>query len=570
MIRLRKFIILAAIVFTLLLVGCKKKQNDSQPCQHVYETDWVIEQNPTIDETGLKTKKCTKCDNKIQETIPLLSIEEYMEIQLEDFSIITETKENIDLPKSYNSFSIKWSSLTPNIITNSGIISREGINKLGKLEATFEFRDVEIVYVYNVNVLGYSNEEKLEMAFSKINFPTLIESDLVLETEFLYNVEVEYVSLNPEIVTNDGKVKLSKEEKQVQFKVIMKLGEDTMEKVYNLNIGTAEVENAHQIIINSIDTNSTKYENVELVNNKLVLLSAALTGSYESDIIETKEFVSLVASWAATSSTTSTVELMVKVRVNGVWSDYITYSPWGLGLQNASHDQSNSLMKLSTDEVKILNSKKADAIIYKVILNRTTLTVESPKLSLVTFALEIPNYNFYVDISGLPDRVCHDVPKLNQNVVPTIGNSICSATSTTMLLKYKGMNFSAYDPLYEHRYIAGIVRDYGNQIYGNWVYNTVAMGAYGYDAYVARMYSINELVYHLATVGPVALSVKGKMTSDVTSYNTNGHLIVAIGYEYINNKLYIICNDPNVSKVECRYSLEVMQDTWRYIAYIIK
>jgi hypothetical protein len=140
-----------------------------------------------------------------------------------------------------------------------------------------------------------------------------------------------------------------------------------------------------------------------------------------------------------------------------------------------------------------------------------------------------------------------------------------------MLLKYKGESFKEFDAEYEHRYMASIVRDYGNKIYGNWVYNTVAMSGYGYDAYVARFYSINELVEHLATVGPCALSVKGQMTSDQKNYYTNGHLIVAIGYEIKDNgEIVIVCNDPNVSVVTCRYSLTVMNNTWRNVVYVIE
>lgn len=46
------------------------------------------------------------------------------------------------------------------------------------------------------------------------------------------------------------------------------------------------------------------------------------------------------------------------MKVDDVWSEYITYSPWGLGLQNASYDQNNGMIKLSTDEVIVLNNKK--------------------------------------------------------------------------------------------------------------------------------------------------------------------------------------------------------------------
>ena len=83
-------------------------------------------------------------------------------------------------------------------------------------------------------------------------------------------------------------------------------------------------------------------------------------------------------------------------------------------------------------------------------------------------------------------------------------------------------------------------------------------------------YSIEELVEHLANVGPVGLSVKGQMTSDKKDYYTGGHLIVGIGYRYVNDVLYIVCNDPNVPEVECMYSYNVMKNTWRNVAYIIE
>ena len=61
------------------------------------------------------------------------------------------------------------------------------------------------------------------------------------------------------------------------------------------------------------------------------------------------------------------------------------------------------------------------------------------------------------------------------------------------------------------------------------------------------------------------------MTSDKKNYYTNGHLIVAIGYEIgENGNITIVCNDPNVPSVECRYSLTVINNTWRNIAYIIE
>ena len=61
------------------------------------------------------------------------------------------------------------------------------------------------------------------------------------------------------------------------------------------------------------------------------------------------------------------------------------------------------------------------------------------------------------------------------------------------------------------------------------------------------------------------------MTSDIKNYYTAGHLIVAIGYEiHPNGEITIVCNDPNVKGSMCRYSLTVMNNTWRNVAYVIE
>ncbi|HQA19330.1 MAG TPA: C39 family peptidase, partial [Bacilli bacterium] len=248
------------------------------------------------------------------------------------------------------------------------------------------------------------------------------------------------------------------------------------------------------------------------------------------------------------------------------WSDYLSYQPWGLGLQNKGKDQtsSNNVAKLD-DDIIVINNGKASAFQFKVVLRRNNLTSPSPKVSLVCVTLEIPNYEYPIE-ADLPDFIDYDVPKLNQNIVPQIGNSICSPTSITMLLKYKGHSFIQYDE-FEHRYIANLAKDYGNNIFGNWVYNTVTASAFGHDAYVKRMYSFEELMYHLQTVGPVAASVKGNMQG---LYTTNGHLLVVRGYRITPTITTVIVNDPNLKDVYFEYNLDVFLNVWRNIVYVIE
>ena len=485
-------------------------------------------------------------------------------------NIPLDTISNINLPTNIGDVVISWQSSRSLYLTNTGVVTRtiDDVNVL--LTATFTYNNLKVQKYYDVTILGYSDIEKLQLILDRIEFNETLNSDLVLNTSLGYGSVATWTSSDVNVLTNDGKFTYNENVDTVTLTVCVKLGDEQMEKEFIFKTAIKEeVKKEHLIITKAESFDSSKFDNVVLKDGKLILAPGANVGTYESGAIETLGFESLVASWAAVSSTTSTVELQVKVRVNGIWSDYISYKPFGLGLQNGCTDQSNSLIKLSTDEVMVLNNKKGDGVMFKVTLRTTSNT--TPELSLVALALEIPGYTYPVNVNSYPRSLVHEVPRLYQGAVPVIGNSICSATSSTMLLKYKGENFSEFDSEYEHRYIAGIVRDYGNNIYGNWVYNTVAMSGYGYDAYVARLYSVNELIEYLATVGPCALSVKGQMNSDKKNYYTNGHLIVAIGYEFKDNgDLVIVCNDPNVPSVECHYSLTVINNTWRNIAYIIE
>ena len=169
----------------------------------------------------------------------------------------------------------------------------------------------------------------------------------------------------------------------------------------------------------------------------------------------------------------------------------------------------------------------------------------------------------------------YDVPKLNQNMVPVIGNQMCSATTTAMLLKYKGMDFSENDSEFEHRYVASLVADRGHNqpTYGNWVYNTVVMGGFGFNGYTYRVNNFEELKYLLDNVGPVGASIRG----ETGIYHTGGHLLVVIGYKVKDGKAYVLCNDPNVNDrfgeglfVYYEYPIDVFNNFFRGMCYVIE
>lgn len=545
------------------------KQNVIPHLDHELD-DWKLSVVPTTENDGKMTRKCLNCEYTEEQSINFYEVLEQLVDASKKVNIPTQITEDIDVPTSVDNISIYWKTSNANIITSSGEIKlRSATNRKVSLYATYSYLSVEYEVEYKITILGYTDEEKIQIAIDKLEMPSIATGNIEFVTSLNYKVMATYTSSNPEIISNEGKLYPQNEDKIITITVLFQLGEASMEKNYDILVKKYNPEEKlHQVTIYSKDVDISNQDGLIIEDEKIQLSNDKLEAVFVSDEYETIPFMCLVGSWAAISSENATCELQISLRVNNEWSEFITYSKWGLGLQNASYDQTKDLIKLTDDEV-FVNNGYADAFKYTITLRRTSLEVDSPKLSLVSFALESSTHSHYIDTSTLPNYVNYDVPKLYQNEVPNIGNIICSATSTTMLLKYYGFDFTDKDSEYEHRYIAGLVKDYGNNIYGNWVYNTVTMGAFGLDAYVARMYSLEELMYHLANVGPVALTVKGRMQSNVTSYTTDGHLIVCTGYKIVDENLIFLCNDPNVKGVACEYTDIIIKETWRNVAYVI-
>lgn len=500
-------------------------------------------------------------------TVKKLDTLEYLNNALNTITINSSSKISISLPNylSYNGtrFTISWESSNQDALSNSGKVGLIATDTELTLKATITYEEISSTKDFTFLVIALSDEEKANYIFTMLDIPTVTSTDILLPIQFDFGLTGTWQSSNLNAMDSTGKIKPTLKGQQ-QTTLTLELS-NNQRRTFELTVSN----NNHLIIDNTF--NGTK-ENLTVVDNKLTLDSDKLTGTYTSEIIETLNFNSAVASWAATSSIDATAELLIKVRVNGIWSKYFSYGEWGLGRKNALFNQSDTVAKLSTDEIIISNSKTADAIQFQITLRRTATSVESSRLSLVAVALNIPGYTYNVDITEIRRSVDYDVPKLYQIDVPVIGSVICSPTSSTMLLKYKGHDFSS-KATYEHEYIAGLLKDYGDfNAYGNWVYNTVGMSGFGETSYVKRMYSYQELLNHLDKVGPVSASINGYVTVEKgKSYNTAGHLIVVRGYRFDDNgQLYIITNDPNLSNVHDEMKIDNFMNVWRNVIYVIE
>lgn len=497
-----------------------------------------------------------------------------MSSYLDTLSIPDTISENIALPTSYkgekHSYSISWESSDPEILSNEGsvgIILKE--TKI-TLTAYINIDNVTLSKNFDILVKKSSNDQILDIIEKNISIQKMANDDMFLPTDLGNGITCAWTSSNEDIISSTGIFnKNNTELKEVILTANIKIGEENMTKEFKVIANQTD----HFYLINKFEGS---FENVHITKDgKLSLDDQEVTGTFISKEYEHSGFYEAVASWGAISNMYATCEVFVSLKVGDKFSEYISYGEWGLGRQNKCTDQTKDLIKLSDDEIMVLNNKNATGFKFKIVLRRNETNTPSPLVSLIAFSFNIKNYTYSFDQSLLSNSVLYDVPRLYQHDVPGIGNIICSATSSTMLLKYKGHNFSKINKL-EHEYIASLVKDYGNNIYGNWVYNCVGMSAFGETAYVKRFANTYEFLYSLQEVGPMSASIKGTVKyvkqddGKAGSYYTAGHLLVVTGYEITDNGTFIYINDPNVNGVAIKLTLDDFLDVWRNVSYIIE
>ena len=492
---------------------------------------------------------------------------------VEKMDFISSTSTNISLPKYFvyqdHTISITWRSNHTKVISHSGSIIRANEDRIAELRATFSYNNVQYTKIYEVTVLKYTEMERLSVEIKNFNLPLTFDKNFQLPVSTKdEDIEVSWASSHPSIIDQNGVKDIPHQLTEVTLTLILKLNDKTLEKEFVMScFGSKEL--SHPSYSTAVHNYNDFKEGTLInlfINENNQLEMNALEGEYLSPIYFAN-FTEIVGSWSAISSkTTGTVELQYRVLVDGVWSDYVSYGAWQLGEKSYSKTKTTSdkLVEIDLDIISILNNKTASAYQYKVSFKRSE-NQTSPLLRLVGSALDLGLEDVSVNVSK--NYVEYDVPMLNQNIVPVIGNSICSPTSTTMLLKYFGHDFSNMGYTYEHEYMANAVYDFGASVYGNWTYNVAVMGAYGEYAYVKRFTGPNDLINHLEQVGPVALSVKGNMQG---YYTTGGHLLVCKGYKIVDGQYIFICNDPNIKNVEVEYTYETIANVWRNIAYVIE
>ncbi len=310
-------------------------------------------------------------------------------------------------------------------------------------------------------------------------------------------------------------------------------------------------------------------------------------GEYISQIIDVPNFEYMVASWNSDTPEGTYVEIQAKVLVNHfdennqpiqTWTEWLSWGQWSPFIVRASADTNGILAETSVDELVVKGSdgETASKVQMKVILH-----TDNPLVTPTVRYLHGTLKNTMNPISK-EFKETIDVTNLNKNIItptysqmircPRIKNSICSATTITMIMNRFG------EKLLPEEVAQNTYDD--NYGWGNWAFAMASTGSYGYKSYVDYT-TIEGLKREIAKGYPVGVSVKYSNVATNTKYPyvegspgvTPGHLIVVTGFETIDGVEYVLVNDsyaPENETVSRKYKLDQFEKAWsNRVAYIV-
>lgn len=279
-------------------------------------------------------------------------------------------------------------------------------------------------------------------------------------------------------------------------------------------------------------------------------------------------FDNVVMSWNAEAPTGTRLEFQVRIGSGDQISPWFTMGTWSATGGASVKGQSNAWGSVDVDTLRL--AEKQTTLQYRVIF-ATSSPQASPRLRAVAVVysdLSVPLYgpSPAVDKGWARDL---DVPRYSQlEQDPGVAQEICSPTSLTMVLNYWGKAKSVAE-------VYNGVRDAETGIFGSWPLNTAYAGALGFDAYVDRFYSLEQLQNEIAHGRPVVISIRfgpGQLDNAPIGAST-GHLLVVRGFTPQGD---VIVNDPiapSSSTVRRVYKRDQIAKVWLDsggIAYIVR
>ena len=144
----------------------------------------------------------------------IASLQTHVDRVIEKVTLLDSTTTNLSLPQLVDSVSISWSSDSPNILSNSGVVFRpifEVGNIIVKLTATYSYFEIEESVDYFVTVVAEDevNTDEIDLAYlTNTTSGFLFNYSIVTSNLFLPNqyqgIAIEWESTNQTYLSNEG------------------------------------------------------------------------------------------------------------------------------------------------------------------------------------------------------------------------------------------------------------------------------------------------------------------------------------------------------------------------------
>ncbi len=267
-------------------------------------------------------------------------------------------------------------------------------------------------------------------------------------------------------------------------------------------------------------------------------------------------------------TTGSGVSVECRVGKTEAGSDEITWAPflelgtWGEGPKERPAKYEFDGGKIATD---VFESKQLfDRIDVRLVVFAKEWNLKYPDVERLAICVSntLENAGAKKPLEGDTASAMKLTPRLpvpfrSQRDVPEIGHRICSPTSTSMILAYRGV----YVPTQR---VASVAYDASHDIYGNWPRNVQAAYSLGVPGYLTRFGDWDAVERTLARGQPLVISVRvreGELRGAPYSA-TKGHLLAVCGFADNGD---VEVNDPAASSHESgqvTYRREDLETVW--------
>lgn len=297
------------------------------------------------------------------------------------------------------------------------------------------------------------------------------------------------------------------------------------------------------------------------------------SGAWTSPVVSTGHPIEVInPSWQADTLTGSHINIELKVRNAGRWSNWYQMGAWAFNdtpgfRRTSTNDQSDEFGSVFTDTYVNTTDGTVDAYQLRVELTGTW----SARPRVFQLAAQTSLFRSFTAVSQttMTSTIDLAVPQLSQyphdGEYPLFGGEAwCSPTSVAMMLKYYRTGPTAADiaampadPVFDqHGRVDGEVPfaalhtfDVAYDGTGNWPFNTAYAARYGLDTSVRVFDSLREVEQLIKQGIPVVVSINwnnvdANPDNDLPGASidkTPGHLMVVRGFTATGD---VIANDP--------------------------